>query len=483
MGKFSASLIAFLILVVVAAACRAEEAVVAPMPTPTSVATPTPTPMPTPAPTPTPTPTPEPLTVAQIFDLLADSIAFIETEAGFTGSAILLADGYLLTNAHVIWPYDDARVVFRDGTEFLDVPIMGRDMMADLALLGPVQTSSAGVFLKNGESLSIGSEVLLIGYPEATGRFPQPTITRGILSSLREWDQAGITYFQTDALIGPGQSGGMLVDMDGRAIGLSGFVSAAGFSVVASLADLVPRVEALLAGETLDEAGERVLTRGALDTVHTGNLLNLWDVSAYMLEAVAGTAVELEVVSENDIALLVAEVDGFVSIFEDQTFTGSEMGLTTIGSTGRHFVLVGQNDIGEADFTLTSNLPLRSFADPDDGSELSIGETIAGNIDHYLDFDVFLLTLLAGQRVKIHVSSPNIDPELFLDAPFFPEEEVLYDDDSGGGIFGTDSEMVFEADTTATYWVIVDDFEGLRFGGYFLTVEETNEATTVETPS
>jgi len=209
---------------------------------------------------------PEPLTVSQIFELLADSIAFIETEAGFTGSAILLADGYLLTNAHVIWPLDAARVVFRDGMEFLEVPIVGRDMMADLALLGPVQTSSVGVSLQNGENLTIGSEVLLIGYPEAAGQFPQPTITRGILSSLREWDELGISYFQTDALIGPGQSGGMLVDMDGRVIGLSGLVSAAGFSIVASLADLVPRVEALLAGDTLDEAGERLLTIATLQS-------------------------------------------------------------------------------------------------------------------------------------------------------------------------------------------------------------------------
>jgi len=425
----------------------------------------------------------EPLTVSQIFDLLADSVAFVETDAGFTGSAILLEDGYLLTNAHVIWPLDAARVVFRDGTEFLDVPVLGRDMMADLALLGPVQTSSVGVSLQNGENLTIGSEVLLIGYPEETERFPQPTITRGILSRMRQWEEADISYFQTDALIGPGQSGGMLVDMDGRVIGLSGLGSAAGFSMVASVADLVPRVEALLAGDTLDEAGERLLTEGVLATEFNGKLPTLWDMRAYVLDAEAGTKVELEVVSTNDLRLTLVEVDGFLSMDEDQTFTGSEMVTVTIDLTGRHFVLVGQSQRQEADFTLTSNVPIRSFADPDDGRELSIGETIAGNIDHYRDVDVFLLELQAGQRVKVHVSSVNIDPSLRLDALFFPpDEDIPTDDDSGGGIFGTDSEMVFEANTTGIHWVLVEDFDGTVFGSYFVSVEETDEATTVETP-
>lgn len=422
------------------------------------------------------------LTIAQIFELLADSVAFIETEAGFTGSAILLADGYLLTNAHVIWPLDAARVVFRDGTEFLDVPVLGRDMMADLALLGPVPTSSAGVSLEDGEGLPIGSEILLIGYPEETERFPQPTITRGILSRMRQWEEADISYFQTDALIGPGQSGGMLVDTDARVIGLSGFLFGDVFSLVASAADLLPRVEALLAGQTLDEAGERVLTEGVLATEFNGNLPSFWDMRAYVLDAEAGTEVQLKVMSDNDVRLGLVEVDGFFSINEDQTLTGSEMGSATIDLTGRHFVLVDQFELGEANFTLTSNIPLRLFSDPDDRRQLIIGEAIAGNIDHYLDVDVFLLELQAGQRVKVQISSVNIDPFLRLDASFFPQDTFLVDDDSGGGIFGTDSEMVFQANTTGTYWVVVDDFDETRFGGYFVSVEETDEATTVEAP-
>ena len=64
--------------------------------------------------------------------------------------------------------------------------------------------------------------MLLIGYPAEFGEFPQPTITWGILSRYREWEQIGITYFQTDAAIAGGQSGGVLLSESGEVIGISG---------------------------------------------------------------------------------------------------------------------------------------------------------------------------------------------------------------------------------------------------------------------
>ena len=77
--------------------------------------------------------------------------------------------------------------------------------------------------LSDGEDLAIGSELYLVGYPAEMELFPQPTITSGILSRLREWERAGITYFQTDAAIAGGQSGGVLVDARANVIGISGW--------------------------------------------------------------------------------------------------------------------------------------------------------------------------------------------------------------------------------------------------------------------
>ena len=147
----------------------------------------------------------------------------------------------MVTNYHVIWPYEAVWVVFPDGTELENVPVVGWDPMADLAVLGPVDVSAQPLKLQDAEDTALGSELLLVGYPAEVDLFPQPSITRGILSRFREWERLGMTYFQTDAAIAGGQSGGALVNSKGEVIGISGFTfSEAGFGLAASSADIAP---------------------------------------------------------------------------------------------------------------------------------------------------------------------------------------------------------------------------------------------------
>ena len=106
-----------------------------PKPSPTPTATPTPTLTPAPPPTPTPTPAPVAFTPAQIFTRVSPSVAFIQTPVG-SGSGVLIQDGYVVTNAHVVWPFQEVRIVFSDGTEYLDTPVANWDLMGDLAVVG-----------------------------------------------------------------------------------------------------------------------------------------------------------------------------------------------------------------------------------------------------------------------------------------------------------------------------------------------------------
>ena len=213
-----------------------------PTATPVPTATPTPTPTSTPTPSPTPAPTPAPLTAAQIFASVSASVAFIETPA-FFGSGVLVEGGYVITNAHVVWPFDKVRVAFPDGSDHVDAPVLNWDLMGDLAVIGPLQTSIDPVALVDGEDLITGSDVFLIGYPGEVERFPEPTLSRGLISRLREWDAIGMTYFQTDASIAGGQSGGVLVSEDGDVIGITGFFfGEQGFSLAASASDVLTRV-------------------------------------------------------------------------------------------------------------------------------------------------------------------------------------------------------------------------------------------------
>ena len=121
------------------------------------------------------------LTPMQIFAAISPSVAFIDLPDS-SGSGFLIDGGYLVTNAHVVWPYTSARVVFPDGSEHKDVPVVNWDLLADLAVLGPVETRLPPLALADGEGLPIGSDVYLIGYPGEVEKHPQPTVTRGVIS-------------------------------------------------------------------------------------------------------------------------------------------------------------------------------------------------------------------------------------------------------------------------------------------------------------
>ena len=190
------------------------------------------------------------LSASEVYELVAPSIAFVETETGM-GSGILVEGGYVVTNYHVVWPHDGVWVVFPDGSE-AHVRVVGWDPFADLAVLGPVSVSAQPLILGDREVMTPGSSVFLVGYPVETDMFPQVSITEGIVSRFREWDLAGLTLFQTDAAIAGGQSGGALVNTGGDVIGIStwGF-SEAGFSVATSAADAALIVESLIQEEAV----------------------------------------------------------------------------------------------------------------------------------------------------------------------------------------------------------------------------------------
>ena len=176
-------------------------------PFPTATPTPAPTYTPWATPTATPRPTPAPVSIVgtsstDVYNRVAPSVAFIETPIA-TGSGVLIEGGYVVTNHHVIWPFESVDVTFPDDFK-LHVPVAAWDPLADIAVLGPLDAPvPPPLQLQDGESLPIGSELYLVGYPAG-----QATITRGILSGVREWEQLGMTYFQTDAAITGGQSGG-----------------------------------------------------------------------------------------------------------------------------------------------------------------------------------------------------------------------------------------------------------------------------------
>ena len=167
---------------------------------------------------------PSGLAANDVYQLVAPSVAHI-VNGGSTGagSGILIEGGYVVTNYHVVEPYRSAwRIVFADGTEFFDVPVVGWAPVADLALLGPIDTLTAALELVDGEGMFPGTELFLVGYPAEPDLYlPQPSVTQGILSRSYEEPETGLTVFRTDAAAVGGQSGGAMVNSRGEVVGVT----------------------------------------------------------------------------------------------------------------------------------------------------------------------------------------------------------------------------------------------------------------------
>ena len=411
------------------------------------------------------------LSPSEVFERVSPSVPFIETPVG-TGSGVLIEGGYVITNYHVVWPYEAVRVFFPDGTELQNVPVVGWDPMADLAVLGPVDVLAQPLRLGNGENITPGSELFLVGYPAEVDAFPEPTITRGILSRFREWERHGVTYLQTDAAIAGGQSGGALVNSQGEVVGISTFsFSDAGFGVATSAADNAPIVEQLIQVGYTPEIGDRRLPTGTGTFEFSIELANYWDARAFVLDATAGTIMSVELDGPGDGRFVVSDPYGLL-LEVDEGETGIESGAVELLTGGPHFLRVDMFTSDVSYFDLTSSIRLKPLRDPDDGRAIVVGETIAGSIDFRSDTDWYSIRLDEGQTVRISADSVSVDTQLFVDFPNSYEDQVVSDDDSGGGLWGTNAEMVYRAPAGGEYFIVVADASDEGTGGYYLSVEE-----------
>ena len=182
-------------------------------------------------------------------------------EAQSLGSGFIIsADGYVVTNNHVIAPQgrgevEAITVTLTDGTE-LPATLVGNDASSDLAVL-KIERREPFPFVKFGDSRQarVGDWVIAIGNPFALGG----TVTSGIVSAVyRNTGSGGAydRYLQTDASINRGNSGGPLFDMQGNVIGInnaifspSGGSVGIGFAIPAEIA--APIVDKLRTGQEI----------------------------------------------------------------------------------------------------------------------------------------------------------------------------------------------------------------------------------------
>ena len=148
-----------------------------------------------------------------------------------SGSGIIIsADGYIVTNNHVVENASKVTVGLSDKRQF-DATVVGTDPLTDLAVVKIDAENLPVAFLGNSDNLKVGQWVMAIGNPLSLSS----TVTAGIVSAIGRGqlglirDSYGVENFiQTDAAINPGNSGGALVDLSGSVIGINSAIAAGG---------------------------------------------------------------------------------------------------------------------------------------------------------------------------------------------------------------------------------------------------------------
>jgi Do/DeqQ family serine protease len=146
------------------------------------------------------------------------------------GSGVIMnAEGYILTNAHVIQDANEILITLNDGRQS-EARLIGLDLHTDLAVIHIPLDNLPVIPIGNSKKMRIGDIVLAIGNPYNFGQ----TVTQGIVSAISR-KRRGISYFddfiQTDADINQGNSGGALINISGKLIGInSAFITRSGGS-------------------------------------------------------------------------------------------------------------------------------------------------------------------------------------------------------------------------------------------------------------
>ncbi|WP_412740899.1 S1C family serine protease [Krasilnikovia sp. MM14-A1259] len=160
------------------------------------------------------------------------SVVTVRVTGAIGSGFVATADGYVITNDHVVEGADKTMsVAFTDGTT-ASAKVVGRDPESDIAVIKVDKSRLTPVSFGNSDAIAVGDPVLAFGAPLGLVN----TVTYGIVSALDRTIQAGepggtTRYYaaiQTDAAVNQGNSGGPLVDGDGRVIGMNSVIRSVG---------------------------------------------------------------------------------------------------------------------------------------------------------------------------------------------------------------------------------------------------------------
>ncbi len=190
-----------------------------------------------------------------LFPELFSDRKYLEKVKSLGSGFVISADGYILTNEHVVENAVEVVVAFSNGSEF-KAEIIGVDAVSDIALLKIKAKKLPYIKFGNSKNVIIGEWAIALGNPFGLFYKRQPTVTVGVISAVhRDFGRmvSNRVYqdmLQTDASINSGNSGGPLCNADGKVIGINTFIYSnsgeSGGSVGIGFAIPIHRVQKIL---------------------------------------------------------------------------------------------------------------------------------------------------------------------------------------------------------------------------------------------
>ncbi|MBL8057266.1 MAG: trypsin-like peptidase domain-containing protein [Anaerolineales bacterium] len=194
-------------------------------------------------------------------------VTVVNVDQGSGSGVIVSADGYVITNNHVVEGANRLQVIYRDG-QTVDAELVGTDPLADVAVLRVSGTLPGVAGWGDSDALQPGETVIAIGSP--LGDF-RNTVTAGVVSATGRSIETSSGYqmedlIQTDAAINHGNSGGPLVNLAGQVIGINALVVRG----AGATSDQAEGLGFAIAGNTAKALSDQIIVKGYVSRPYLG---------------------------------------------------------------------------------------------------------------------------------------------------------------------------------------------------------------------